>query len=131
MKERQLIGMVEYVFQQDKLRNEYATASTRSSEFYDKIVAYATFLNQPLTLGMFVPCDDLGVPIQEPEKTEENQYEWEIYLTAKERVLFYSNLTIEMRNGILSKPRTIEYLTTIEEYYIPTLTESTYNKYFK
>ena len=91
MKERQLIGMVEYIFQQDKIRNEYATASTRSSEFYDKIVTYAHFLNQPLTLGMFVPCDeDWNVYESEPQvlNTFTTGLQKLEYQAAKERVIF-------------------------------------------
>ena len=32
-----------------------------------KLLDYAKFLKQPLTLGMFVPCDDYGNILQEPE----------------------------------------------------------------
>ena len=33
-----------------------------------KIADYANFLKQPLTLGMFVPCDDDGNVLEEPSK---------------------------------------------------------------
>lgn len=73
----------------------------KSSEsgFYP-IIRYAEFLKQPLTLGMFIPCDENGKPLEEPPKithfdptepvpdyVEQEFYDYE---EAKEKVLFES-----------------------------------------
>ena len=34
--------------------------------FYNKCINYANFLKQPLTLGMFIPCDLDGNVLEEP-----------------------------------------------------------------
>lgn len=58
---------------------------------------YAKFLKQPLTLGMFVPCDDEGNVLEEPKQTyltcsffEHQQFfnKQKKYEKAKEKVLF-------------------------------------------
>ena len=63
------------------------------------VVDYANFLKQPLTLGMFIPCDKEGNVLEEPDCKEdyyrdanglaynyfEDRKKW---LEAKERVLF-------------------------------------------
>lgn len=49
---------------------------------------YAKFLCPKLEIWMFVPCDDLGNIMVEPERTEENQYDWECYLEGKSKCLF-------------------------------------------
>lgn len=60
---------------------------------------YAQFLKQPLTLGMFVPCDEDGNVLDSPRNANKDSlaYDWlheqyrykeAIYQQAKERVLF-------------------------------------------
>jgi len=67
-----------------------------TSELY-KIYRYANFLKQPLTLSMFVPCDDEGNVLEEPKywnkKYNDDIPESELilceeYRQAKERVIF-------------------------------------------
>lgn len=69
---------------------------------YNKTVVienYANFLKQPLTLGMFVPCDQNGNVLKEPMENDfyysdgvlnhvDYSAEFEQYQKAKEKVLF-------------------------------------------
>lgn len=72
-------------------------------EDFSKCVKYATFLKQPLTLGMFEPIDDQGNILKEPEgwnwfsidpcrcPTCKSKYDisaLEAYKKAKDKVLF-------------------------------------------
>ncbi|WP_407487596.1 hypothetical protein [Elizabethkingia anophelis] len=69
------------------------------SEFKEAIKNYNQFLKQPLALWMFVPCDQNGNILSEPQMIEKrlgfdeteidyNYAEVEVYKKAKERVLF-------------------------------------------
>ena len=60
-----LISMTDFVFSQ----NTQNTSARRLSE----IIGYATFLKRPLTIGMFVPCDDDGNVLELYTKTESEQ----------------------------------------------------------
>ncbi|NML70009.1 hypothetical protein HHL23_09370 [Chryseobacterium sp. RP-3-3] len=51
-----------------------------TSEFKEVVRNYATFLKQPLTLGMFVPCDEHNIPLPYFISNE--------WFKAKEKVLF-------------------------------------------
>ena len=76
---KNLISMTDFFFYIDNNR-EFARN-------YDRILAYAKFLKQPLELWMFVPCDENGDVLEEPicqEYALANQK----YQQAKERVLF-------------------------------------------
>ena len=54
-----------------------------------RIHKYANFLKKPLTLGMFVPCDEEGNVLENPIETIGGvELYTEIYQQAKERVLF-------------------------------------------
>lgn len=85
-----LISMTDFVISQwDK--------DITREEFTQRVIKYATLLKQPLTLGMFVPCDEYGNVLIEPEfykiyicdiKHYLNYIECGIYHSAKERVLF-------------------------------------------
>jgi len=59
---------------------------------FNKVVRYANFLKQPLTLGMFIPCDEDGNILKEPKFVSPEGVKWEDYVKqfeqAKERVLF-------------------------------------------
>ena len=57
--------------------------------FRDKVNNYANFLKQPLTLSMFVPCDDDGNVLSNPkDSTLQYQKRIDKYQQAKERVVF-------------------------------------------
>ena len=61
---------------------------------YDNIISYANFLKQPLTLGMFVPCDENGNVLSEKYSAKEDAENKSFtklsneYQQAKERCLF-------------------------------------------
>ena len=62
-----LISMTDFVLEIDK---EWENPSKPFSEnkALMKICNYATFLIQPLQLGMFVPCDENGNVLEEPKR---------------------------------------------------------------
>ena len=120
MKENRLISMVAFV-------DEVITADRPCDRgaMLDEIAEYSTFLQKPLTLGMFIPCDEDGNVLEEPTKHHDNTSvshkgaitdEWKSwhreYQQAKEHVLFEINL--EGLSGIkhnIKQNRTVEYLT--------------------
>jgi hypothetical protein len=70
-----------------------------------KIENYSKFLKQPLTLGMFVPCDEYGNLLEEKSifNTTDEDYifdseSFDKYKQAKERVLFDGFKEIEDRD---------------------------------
>ena len=56
--------MTDFVLEQGKKPNN----SDFREGFVVKVLNYANLLKQPLTLGMFVPCDDDGNVLEEPYK---------------------------------------------------------------
>lgn len=90
-----LISMVDFVLEEsDKIYNK-----EDANIFASKVNTYASFLKQPLKLGMFVPCDEDGNVLEEPKKenylTESGLYQTDChtkaikrYQKAKEKVLF-------------------------------------------
>lgn len=75
----ELISMTDFVL--DTFEEEIDCAISEQRMFN-----YATFLKQPLTIGMFIPCDDDGNVLQEPKEhfaTGNNVLE-----EAKSKVLF-------------------------------------------
>lgn len=85
--ENKLISMVDYVLDLDK------KASMGGA--YDKIVKHANFLQQKPELGMFVPCDEDGVLLSEPNGYDvwiagivSDSNEFTQYQQAQERVIF-------------------------------------------
>lgn len=56
-----LISMTEFVLEQVGWFD--SDVRINKSEFQQRVLKYALFLNQPLTLGMFVPCDEEGEPL--------------------------------------------------------------------
>lgn len=81
-----LISMTDFVLEQTKI-NQFRD----DCEFAYPVRKYANFLKQPLELWMFVPCDENGNVLEEPDA---NYYmmvtENEVlkYQQAKERCLF-------------------------------------------
>jgi DNA-directed RNA polymerase delta subunit len=55
-----LISMTDFVLEQNKEPYFYYDS------LWNKVIAYANFLKQPLTLGMFVPCDSNGNVVKKP-----------------------------------------------------------------
>lgn len=60
--------------------------------FYNKCRDYANFLKQPLTLGMFVPCDEGGNVLEQPCDVMNTDgcrdCACRVYKKSKEKVLF-------------------------------------------
>lgn len=83
-----LISMTGFVLKETagsvQHENDFNTAHLES------IFAYATFLKQPLTLGMFVPCDKNNLPIDDScaECLDNPNLICDYHKEAKERVLF-------------------------------------------
>ena len=72
---------------------------------------YAELLKQPLTLGMFVPCDEDGNSLEEPKESNYNlgdihagYYRKDLtkYQQAKERVLF-EGFEIHNRHNVINR----------------------------
>ena len=89
-----LIPMTDFVNNVGNMEN-YPSHENALSWIYN----YATFLKQPLKLEMFVPCDDEGNILEEPQMIERkvafdevdydyNEEEVIVYKKAKEKVLF-------------------------------------------
>lgn len=125
-----LISLTDFVI------NEWSIDLTIESR--KRIYNYAKFLKQPLTLGMFVPCDEDGNILEEPNKQDyifehhpeltgnPKEYDEEKYqndclewILAKEKVL----LVFDFNNPhhLMESYNTIEDLAN---FYSPLLTES-------
>jgi len=90
---KKLINMVDYIlkFNKDFLESD------EFEETYVGVYDYAVFLNQPLKLEMFVPCDNKGNVLKEPIEDEYNlgdihagyfRQECEQYQQALKKVIF-------------------------------------------
>jgi len=88
--------MTDFVLEQEKKGMQNTDRPLR----FERILKYAKFLKQTLTLSMFVPCDDDGNVLEEPktphtfssENSDDYIKKWEKeleqYQQAKERVIF-------------------------------------------
>ena len=94
-----LIPMTDFVLQFDKPVRYFEDQSDFLNcqvDYMGKVMNYAQFLKQTLNLGMFVPCDEDGDILDEPEDYElrltnmMTEYNDEVYRhkQAKEKVLF-------------------------------------------
>lgn len=120
-----LIPMSDFVLQIDELR-PCDLGQDFSSWNLSKLITienYAKFIKQPLKLEMFVPCDENGNVLEEPQmRPERNSFDEEDldydaqelcdYIKAKEKVLFELNspVAVETMNYHISRNRNIEYL---------------------
>jgi hypothetical protein len=101
-----LISMTDYVITIEK--GMLSTADI-SKEKLSLIVGYAKFLKQPLTLGMFVPCDENGKVLIDPSKNLNlinPDFKHVQYKEAQERVLFEGFNHIE--GGVYSEYEVIK-----------------------
>lgn len=105
-----LIPMIEFVLESDeKIGNPYTL------EKYRQVTRnYANFLKQPLTLGMFVPCDEEGNPLR-PVGAPFMKYEVEAYQQAKERVLF-EGFKLQDTRGVYDIVRSKQWAIEFDEY---------------
>ena len=122
-----LISITDFVLEQMKIYNStpFTNIPNPCHVFIDRVEAYAKFLKQPLTLGMFVPCDEEGNVLEEPKGTDLNDsffamqvdYNLEIkYQQAKETCIFNNNLlSLIVITELISQNKTVEFL--INYYY--------------
>ena len=123
-----LISMTDYVM---TFENEYPCADEKdyhntNETVLCKIIKYADFLKQPLTLGMFIPCDDEGNVLNEMYSEKENTKNKTFtqlsneYQQVKERVIF---------EGITTKKGKAYHLTELyfDKNYLFTYNSSTVN----
>lgn len=86
--------MTEFVLEYENTsKNWGACSGCHQKGLTEDFFLYANFLNQPLTLGMFIPCDSKGKPLKEPftvgAKMKHHQLQHlDKFKQAKERVLF-------------------------------------------
>lgn len=108
---KKLIAMADYVLEIEKTpyyavpdyeggrptENAPAKACRNIEEMYNKILKYAQFLKQPLTLGMFVPTDSEGNVLEDcvsfdPDISSQYYssqiYQNQLYKEAQEKVIF-------------------------------------------
>lgn len=79
-----LISMTDFVLEQYKIKQS-------PYNFWKKLGKYAEFLKQPLTLGMFFPCDEDGNVLEDPKPfgmIDRYSEKCKEYHEAKEKVLF-------------------------------------------
>ena len=100
---------------------------TTLAESFQRCVTYAKFLKQPLKLEMFVPVNEDGNILQEPEEfkewiksdhyfnaSESVTHQCRRYKKAKEKVLFKGFDLSTAKYHCDRKDRTIEYFTSFE-----------------
>lgn len=82
-----LISMTDFVLEQYRLADMKVLSY---GEAYDRILRYAEFLERPLNLGMFVPCDKKMNVLKNPDKSTQLAFigDRQEYKQAKERILF-------------------------------------------
>lgn len=82
---KKLISCTDFVLQEEKKGMQNTDRPLR----FERILKYAKFLKQPLTLSMFVPTDDDGNVLSNPkDSTLQYQKRIDKYQQAKERVVF-------------------------------------------
>lgn len=87
-----LISMTDFVLKYDSVK--FQSNPMSYVEPFSNILEYAKFLKQPITLSMFIPCDEEGNILIEPTKddlsfyTHRNLSIQEEFKQAKEKVLF-------------------------------------------
>jgi hypothetical protein len=96
-----LISMTDFVLQENKGGQQVNSITSQLHHDLRRIKKYANFLKQPLKLEMFVPIDEDGNFLEEPEQfkewiksdhyfnaSESVTHECRMYKKAKEKVLF-------------------------------------------
>ena len=78
-----LISMTDFVLQ---CNNKWHNDKISTAEMCKKITSYANFLKQPLTLGMFVPCDDDGNVLEEPICENQNKSQQLMEFAVKSKI---------------------------------------------
>ena len=119
-----LISMTDFVLQLDVSTNK----SSYENDF-DKLIRYANFIKQPLTLGMFIPCDENNeIIIERHYQYFDNENEHQDYLKtfeiAKSKVLFNGfNSALNSENCQISVINNSFRASIIYEKYYPSQQE--------
>lgn len=98
--------MTDFILQEEKKGLQNTDRHLR----FEKILKYAKFLKQPLTLGMFIPCDEDGNVLGEPQmRNERNSFDEEDmdydaqelhdYIKAKRKILFIGVEKLQVPQG--------------------------------
>jgi DNA-directed RNA polymerase delta subunit len=116
-----LIEMTDFVLEQNKEPYFYYDS------LWNKVIAYANFLKQPLTLGMFVPCLPSGEPFDKFQLEILNSQDLvpelrDAYKTAKSKVVFSQFRVIE--NDSKSHPKTVQFQNLVNAFWFLTETNS-------
>jgi len=130
-----LISMTDFVLEQMK------NTETLKNNFV-KTAAYAKFLKQPLELWMFIPCDQYGNVLNEPDSnkfTMDNVESFAIfreqlsyYKQAKERCLFEGfEFTESQKFSTVNKIKNSVHWYTKDRLYLTTKKEDGYHSYFQ
>lgn len=123
-----LIPMTDFVLEQERIiPNELNTAPMKDCDrlFVQRIILYARFLKQPLAISMFVPTDEDGKVLEEPEHYKK-WHKWgsfsehgesivtecKKYFESKKRVLFHIEIPIDVRviKFHIQRNRNVEWL---------------------
>jgi hypothetical protein len=120
-----LINMTDFVLQESKGGQQVNSITSQLHHDLRRIKKYANFLKQPLKLEMFVPVDEDGNFLEEPEQfkewiksdhyfnaSESVTHECRMYKKAKEKVLFEGIDLDTAKYHCNRNVRTIEYFTS-------------------
>jgi len=129
-----LIPMTNFVFQQkEKLTDIYGNAKDvleidkSRINFIHSVSNYAKFLNETISLGMLVPCDEKGIEIIIDTEHREDSTSWspdeiEQYKKAETEIYLKTTIDLDTAKFHVKQKRTIEYFTSfnieISEYAI-------------
>lgn len=115
-----LMSMTDFVLRE-------TNSPTTLAESFQRCVTYANFLKQPLKLEMFVPVNEDGNTLQEPEEfkewiksdhyfnaSESVTHQCRMYKKALEKVLFKGFDLSTAKYHCDRNDRTIEYFTSFE-----------------
>lgn len=125
-----LISMTDFVLQRAKksiLPLNVIETFKEGGKITNEIFNYANFLKQPLKLEMFVPCDEEGNVLEEPDKEFELSY-WDCstkiskYQQAKEKVLF-EGFRVSKAKLFINSEKTIEDLIKYDLTLTPNATK--------
>lgn len=99
---------------------DYVLGNQSASHYFKATQNYAKFLKQPLELWMFVPCDETGKPMVEPNDSMDDKGYYKKYQQAKERVLFegcgiMDKWCVQLSNGFLLEKVECLHNLTIED----------------
>lgn len=119
---KKLIPMTDFVLERSKqsiIDLTFEESIKKTIKILKEIFEYAKFLKQPLKLEMFVPCDEDGNILEEPDcNLDIRVSEMKEYQKAKEKVIFEGFELCPNNGNVLKKGNiliNISNLETIED----------------